>query len=179
VEVETGTVVFPCVAQAMSAVGQTEKHPVRANVFRLTPESGHRSIQPACLKGARSGSVATGQALPHKWTKCKLRCRAAMQRNALKSDDQYFPRQPLKSLLSGLSGAYDLSLYRRGARAPVAKCTTLMLLTTALSEGGARGLLWHRLDRMFHSRHHPDLRVAWRFRSFRHCGVIYWRICLA
>jgi len=90
-----------------------------------------------------------------------------------------FPASTLESLLSGLSGGYDLSLYRRGARAPVAKCTTLMPLTTALSEGGARGLLWHRLDRMLHSRHHLDLRVAWRFRSFRHCGVTYWRICLA
>jgi hypothetical protein len=36
----------------MSAPGQPEKNSVRANVFRVTPESGHRSIQPACLKGA-------------------------------------------------------------------------------------------------------------------------------
>jgi hypothetical protein len=36
----------------MSDLGQSEKNSVRANVFRATPESGHRSIQPACLKGA-------------------------------------------------------------------------------------------------------------------------------
>src|SRR5258705_12400061 len=36
----------------MSAKGQTEKNSVRANVFRVTPESGHCSIQSACLKGA-------------------------------------------------------------------------------------------------------------------------------
>jgi hypothetical protein len=31
---------------------QTEKNSVQANVFRVTAESGHRSIQSACLKGA-------------------------------------------------------------------------------------------------------------------------------
>src|SRR5260221_14091461 len=36
-----------------SPLGQTEKNSVRANVFRVTPESGHRSIQSACLKGAK------------------------------------------------------------------------------------------------------------------------------
>jgi len=36
----------------MAAKGQTEKNSVRANVFRVTPESGHCSIQSACLKGA-------------------------------------------------------------------------------------------------------------------------------
>src|SRR5882672_8199001 len=36
----------------MSAKGQTEKNSVRANVFRVTPESGHCSMQSACLKGA-------------------------------------------------------------------------------------------------------------------------------
>src|SRR5229473_8150388 len=39
----------------MAAKGQTEKNSVRANVFRVTPESGHCSIQSACLKGATSG----------------------------------------------------------------------------------------------------------------------------
>jgi hypothetical protein len=39
----------------MSVAGQTEKNSVRANVFRITPESRHRSIQLACLKGATSG----------------------------------------------------------------------------------------------------------------------------
>jgi hypothetical protein len=37
---------------SISAVGQTEKNSLRANVFRVTPESGRRSIQSACLKGA-------------------------------------------------------------------------------------------------------------------------------
>jgi hypothetical protein len=36
----------------MSHVGQTEKNSLRANVFRVTPESGHCSMQSACLKGA-------------------------------------------------------------------------------------------------------------------------------
>jgi len=36
----------------MSVEGQTEKNSVCANVFRVTPESGHSSIQSACLKGA-------------------------------------------------------------------------------------------------------------------------------
>jgi hypothetical protein len=34
---------------------QTEKKSPRANVFRVTPESGHYSIQSACLKGAING----------------------------------------------------------------------------------------------------------------------------
>jgi len=38
----------------MSAQGQTEKNSVRANVFRVTPKSGHRSTQSACLKSAIS-----------------------------------------------------------------------------------------------------------------------------
>jgi hypothetical protein len=29
---------------------------MRANVFRVTPESGHCSMQSACLKGATNGS---------------------------------------------------------------------------------------------------------------------------
>jgi hypothetical protein len=32
--------------------GQTEKNSLRANVFRVTPESGHCSMQLACLKCA-------------------------------------------------------------------------------------------------------------------------------
>src|ERR1700738_3680931 len=35
---------------------QTEKNSACANVFRVTPESGHCSIQSACLKGAKTGS---------------------------------------------------------------------------------------------------------------------------
>jgi hypothetical protein len=34
-------------------VGQTQKNSVRANVFRITLESGHRSMQSTCLKGAQ------------------------------------------------------------------------------------------------------------------------------
>src|SRR5216684_8875193 len=37
--------------------GQTEKNSLRANVFRVTPESGHCSMQSACLKSARADSV--------------------------------------------------------------------------------------------------------------------------
>jgi hypothetical protein len=36
--------------QRMSAWGQTEKNSLRANVFRVTPESGHCSMRSACLK---------------------------------------------------------------------------------------------------------------------------------
>src|ERR1700682_2065082 len=36
----------------MSQLGQTEKNSACANVFRVTPERGHCSIQSACLKGA-------------------------------------------------------------------------------------------------------------------------------
>src|SRR4030088_1255611 len=39
----------------MSQMGQTEKNSLRANVFWVTPESGHCSMQSACLKGANSG----------------------------------------------------------------------------------------------------------------------------
>jgi hypothetical protein len=39
----------------MSAAGQTEKNSVWANIFRVTPDSGHYSIQSACLKRARDG----------------------------------------------------------------------------------------------------------------------------
>jgi hypothetical protein len=38
--------------------GQTQKSSVRANVFRMTLESGHRSMQSACLKGAKDGGGA-------------------------------------------------------------------------------------------------------------------------
>ena len=38
----------------MSEMGQTEKNSARANVFRVTPESGHCATQSACLKGADS-----------------------------------------------------------------------------------------------------------------------------
>ena len=41
-----------CLWHNMSEVGQTEKNSLRANVFRVTPESGHCSMQSACLKGA-------------------------------------------------------------------------------------------------------------------------------
>jgi hypothetical protein len=37
-------------------LGQTEKNSACANVFRVTPESAHCSIQSACLKGAINGS---------------------------------------------------------------------------------------------------------------------------
>ena len=37
-----------------SVVGQTEKNSLRANVFRVTPERGHCSMQSACLKGANN-----------------------------------------------------------------------------------------------------------------------------
>src|SRR5712664_3236320 len=39
----------------LSTMGQTEKNSLRANVFRVTPESGHCSMQSACLKGAING----------------------------------------------------------------------------------------------------------------------------
>ena len=42
--------------RATSRLYQTEKNSVRANVFRVTPESGHCSTQSACLKGANFGS---------------------------------------------------------------------------------------------------------------------------
>src|ERR1700732_2291792 len=47
-----------------TTLGQTEKNSVRANVFRVTPESGHCSIQSACRKRARSRS-RTKQPLGH------------------------------------------------------------------------------------------------------------------
>src|SRR4249920_2309281 len=37
----------------MSHLGQNRKNSVRANVFRVTPENGHRSTKSACLKRAR------------------------------------------------------------------------------------------------------------------------------
>jgi hypothetical protein len=40
----------------MSQMGQTEKNSVWANVFRVTPESGHCSMMSARLKGAKLGS---------------------------------------------------------------------------------------------------------------------------
>ena len=50
-------VLFLCTGNsAMSQLGQTEKNSVRANVFRVAPESGHCSMQSACLKGANTGS---------------------------------------------------------------------------------------------------------------------------
>src|SRR5882672_5769116 len=46
----------------MSQLGQTEKNSVRANVFRVTSENGHRSIQSACLESveSRCDAVALG-----------------------------------------------------------------------------------------------------------------------
>src|SRR5712664_3142590 len=38
-------------------IAQTEKNSLRANVFRVTPESGHCSMQSACLKGATTGPL--------------------------------------------------------------------------------------------------------------------------
>ena len=38
----------------MSQMGQTEKNSVRANVFRVAPDSGRYSMQSACLKGANA-----------------------------------------------------------------------------------------------------------------------------
>src|SRR6202022_3348056 len=46
-----------CNARPDHTLGQTEKNSPRANVFRVTPESGHRSMQSACLKGARFGPM--------------------------------------------------------------------------------------------------------------------------
>ena len=47
---------------SMSQLGQTEKNSLRANVFRVTPESRHCSIRSACLKGveSRCDAVALG-----------------------------------------------------------------------------------------------------------------------
>jgi hypothetical protein len=42
----------------MSELGQTEKNSLRENVFRVTPESEHCSMQSACLKGAGGGNAA-------------------------------------------------------------------------------------------------------------------------
>src|ERR1700704_6021262 len=46
----------------MSLLGQIEKNSLRANVFRVTPESGHCSMQSACLKGAIKRHEPTGVA---------------------------------------------------------------------------------------------------------------------
>src|SRR6266568_2534605 len=50
----------------MSLMGQTEKNSVRANIFRVTPESGHYSIKSACFKGveSRCGAVTLGRTYP-------------------------------------------------------------------------------------------------------------------
>jgi hypothetical protein len=45
----------------VSALGPTEKNSVRANVFRVVPESGPGSMQSACLKGANSGPHAAAE----------------------------------------------------------------------------------------------------------------------
>jgi len=47
----------PC-RQVMSELGQTEKNSLRENVFRVTPESEHCSMQSACLTGAGGGNAA-------------------------------------------------------------------------------------------------------------------------
>src|SRR5712671_5320508 len=52
---------------SMSPLGQTEKNSLRANVFRVTPESGHCSMQSVCLKGANNGHVATASTGPKCW----------------------------------------------------------------------------------------------------------------
>jgi hypothetical protein len=39
----------------MSAVGQNAKYSLRADVFRSTPKTGHRSMQSACPFRAMSG----------------------------------------------------------------------------------------------------------------------------
>ena len=48
-----------------SAPGQTEKNSLRANVFRVTPESGHRSMQSPCSFGveSRCDAVALGSSI--------------------------------------------------------------------------------------------------------------------
>src|SRR5882762_1470992 len=45
-------------------IAQTEKNSLRANVFRVTPESGHCSMQSACLKGANRRHALRTQAKP-------------------------------------------------------------------------------------------------------------------
>jgi len=49
---------LPFFQEQMSEMGQTEKNSVRANVFRVTPESGHCSMRSAYLKGAINGHLA-------------------------------------------------------------------------------------------------------------------------
>src|SRR5882757_5966768 len=46
----------PTRSGSMSELGQTEKNSLRADVFRVIPESGHCSMQSACLKGANTES---------------------------------------------------------------------------------------------------------------------------
>jgi hypothetical protein len=41
---------------SMSHLGQNTKYSSRVDVFRFAPELGHRSIQSACLKRAKSRS---------------------------------------------------------------------------------------------------------------------------
>ena len=44
---------------SQSPLGQTEKNSARANVFRVTPKSGHCATQSACLKGAQKATSMT------------------------------------------------------------------------------------------------------------------------
>jgi hypothetical protein len=48
-----------------TAMGQTEKNSVRANVFRFAPELGHCWMQSACLKRARPGSARPQESRPY------------------------------------------------------------------------------------------------------------------
>src|SRR3979411_2864824 len=104
----------------MSEMGQTEKNSVRANVFRVTPESGHCSIPSACLKGAISRRPTFLGARPfHPDTVAKAENRTTLK-NLAKGD--LWTSLLLRSLSSPLrTSVIDFGWKRYGPRVDAPK----------------------------------------------------------
>jgi hypothetical protein len=75
----------------MSGWGQTKKNSLRANVFRVTPESGHRSAHLGCLKGAKTGPDGPAMRLP---VYLKQRTSSERQTRTMKRIDSTSSRRP-------------------------------------------------------------------------------------
>jgi hypothetical protein len=104
---------------AMTAKGQTEKNSMWANVFRVTPKSGHCSIRSACLKRANRRHRPSNQAAYSSRSECSRKNEAFPLSRPVLADQCRSPRGCLRTMrvpLRGYSSAPTFRAHWRRAR---------------------------------------------------------------
>ena len=83
----------------MSDLGQTEKNSLRANVFRVTPESGHCFMQSACLKCARTRTSAERMVARRVWSSAPTRPAVSDNARQVLTGHSLFTEKPCSGTL--------------------------------------------------------------------------------